>query len=233
MRIVIMAVIIAIFVTFLAILVVLYVDLRKHLYLVLKKTLYSLSHNNANNNNSRGIMVEYSDKDEEFVLKEVLPGMRHHLDLEIHTNVINNSARKQGFMNSVTGTVKETYTTLVIFSPNYLTSNYSHVNIKKIRGEMLKAKNTIFVFADIGPENSIYAFLKEQRDTRTTVMWNDQEFWNTFLAIIAKGDHKVKRRRVNKLLYAGKMKLESNRSISRPPDTPNIYALDAFTHMQV
>lgn len=98
---------------------------------------------------------------------------------------------------------------------------------------MLKAKNSIFVFADIGPENSIYAFLKEQRYTKTALLWNDQGFWNTFFAILAKSEHKLKKRRVNKSFYAGKIKLDSNRMISRPPDAPNIYALDAFAHMQV
>ncbi|XP_049870963.1 protein toll-like [Pectinophora gossypiella] len=227
-RIIMMVVIVLVFAIFLTILVILYIDLRKYLYSTLKKTFYNLANQNSNNNNKRGIVVQYSDKDEEFVFKEVLPGMRHHLDLQIHTNPVNSSDGKQNFATPV----RAMCTTLVIFSPNYLTSNYSHVNIKKIRGEMLKAKNTIYLFVDIGPENSIYAFLKEQRDPKTTVLWCGQDFWNTFLATLAHGNHKERIFRVNKIVKITKMKLATSK-VSRPPESANIYALDGLPHMQV
>lgn len=205
-----------------------YFDLRKQVSSTLKKALYNMSQQNPNKNTGRGIVVEYLDVDEEFVLSEVLPGMRHYLNIEIHVNAINSSG--QNTKQTLTSLVKEMYTTLVIFSPNYLASQYRYVNIKKIRGEMLKAKNTIYVFVDTGIEDFTFAFLKGQRDLRTTVLWSGKDCWNTFLSIIASSDKEHLGRLIKKI-NTGKIELAANES-GLPMDTPNIYALEA-SQMQV
>lgn len=229
MRIVILAIIVTVFVTFLTILAIIYFDLRKQVSLTLKKTLYNMSQQNPNNNTGRGIVVEYLDMDEEFVLNEILPGMRHYLNNEIHVNAISSSDQntKQTFISPV----KEMYTTLVIFSPNYLASQYRYVNIKKIRGEMLKAKNTIYVFVDTGIEDFTFAFLKGQRDLRTTVLWSGKDCWNTFLSITASSDKEHLGRLIKKI-NTGKIELTTSKSGLWPPESRDIYALDA-SHMQV
>lgn len=229
MRVVFLAIIVTIFAAFLTILAIIYFDLKKHIYSTLKKTLYNMSQQNPNNNNGRAIVVEYLDTDEEFVLNEVLPGMRHYLNIGIHVNAINSS--EQNTKHTFTTAFKEMYTTLVIFSPNYLASQYRYVNIKKIRGEMLKARNTIYVFVDTGIEDFTFAFLKGQRSLRTTVLWSGKDYWNTFLSIIANSD-KEQLGRLIKKINTGKIKLTSSKSGLRPPDSPNIYALEA-SHMQV
>lgn len=217
------------FATFLTIFAIIYFDLKKQISLTLKKTLYNISQQNANNSNRRGIVVEYLDVDEEFVLSEILPGMRHYLNIEIHVNAINSS--DQNTKQAFTSPVKEMYTTLVIFSPNYLASQYRYVNIKKIRGEMLKAKNTIYVFVDTGIEDFTFAFLKGQRDLRTTVLWSGKDCWNTFLSITASNDKEHLGRLIKKI-NTGKIELTAIKFGLRPPDSRNIYALDA-SHMQV
>lgn len=229
MRLIILAIILLVFAIFLTILVIIYFDLRKQFSSTLKKTLYNMSQQNPNNNTRRGIVVEYLDMDEEFVLNEILPGMRHYLNIEIHVNAINSS--DQNTKQTFASPVKEMYTTLVIFSPNYLASQYRYVNIKKIRGEMLKAKNTIYVFVDTGIEDFTFAFLEGQRDLRTTVLWSGKDRWNTFLSITASSDKEHLGRLIKKI-NTGKIELATSKSSLRPPDSPNIYALDA-SHMQV
>ncbi|CAH0399211.1 unnamed protein product [Chilo suppressalis] len=188
MRFMIIASIITIFVSLYIIVLILFVIYRKQVNTLIKKKL--CRRRNKNNEtkqhlNETDIMVKYCEHDEEFILKEVIPGLKSQKEIKIHMNPITNTRNKQ-FIKNLKMCVKDAhkYTTVVVFSPNYLTSAYSHVNIKKIHGEMLKAKNTVYVFADVGPENSIYAFLKEQRDMRTSVVWGETDFWNRILSVL-------------------------------------------------
>ncbi|KAJ2947654.1 hypothetical protein O0L34_g17457 [Tuta absoluta] len=193
------------------------------IYQVIKKLCFSFSHQKYNNIR-KGVNVEYSEKDEEFVFKEVLPAMKHYLNMDITLHPL---------ATDTAAVPDKNMRTLVIFSPNYLTSHYSHVNIKKIRGEMLEARNRIYVFTDIGPENSIYAFLKEQRDRKTSILWSGQDFWNTFLETLASGDQEKNIDRLNKIVKSAKLKMAMKKSVSRPPESSNVYALDGLPHMQV
>lgn len=186
------------------------------------------------------IAISYCDKDEEFVLKEVLPVMKCNKALKIHTNPIRNFSSKNRLLRHFTSCVKteNKFTTLVVFSSNYLTSTYCQVDIKKIHSEMLKAENTIYIFVDIGPENSIYAFLEEQRDVTTTMVWKELNFWEKFFGILSNGEAKRKFIANHDLLrskqaLSPKMKLPSNISFSKLPESPNMYDLNTVTYSQV
>ncbi|XP_072950036.1 uncharacterized protein [Epargyreus clarus] len=218
---------------------ILYLIYRKEINMAIKSRfkMYYMQQNGQKTPN-QNIVVKYSDMDEEFVLKEMLPGLRIHKNLIVHTKPINKPSNKS-FIKKLTSNTQETDTTLVIFSPNYLTSAYSHVNIKKIRGEMLKARNTIYVFTDIGPENSIYTFLKDQRDRRSTILWSEPNFWNALmlLLITSKSGHKSRTGKYRpglKALNGTKAKLSPNAaSFTKPSDWAQLYALDTFAHSQV
>ncbi|CAH3983989.1 unnamed protein product [Pieris brassicae] len=168
------------------IIMLLYLKYRKNLHSMIKNKLYKVTHPNEVEQQERTVFIKYSENDEEFVLKEIVPGLRVHKGIKVHTKPIPSDCNKENFIKQLKNSSKEGDTTLVIFSPNYLMSAYSHVNIKKIRGEMLKAKKTVYVFTDMGTENSIYAFLKEQRDRRTTILWNNPNFWNILLPVLSK-----------------------------------------------
>ncbi|KAJ0177874.1 hypothetical protein K1T71_006747 [Dendrolimus kikuchii] len=227
-------------VTLYVIIIVIYLVHRKDINYILKNKFYSLSQYRSKRNDIHNIIIKYVETDEEFVLKEVLPVLRTHKDLNIHTSLIKGSNNRENFMDNFTSCVKDLYncTTLVVFSPNYLTSTYSHVDIKKIHSEMLKAENTVYIFVDIGPENSIYAFLKEQRDGRTTVVWSEPNFWDRFFAILSACD--TGKFKMNYEYYVQsnnimsmKIKPPSDISFTKLPDFPNMYDLNALTHSQV
>ncbi|VVD00393.1 unnamed protein product [Leptidea sinapis] len=163
-----------------------YFKYKRHIHSVLKNQLFNISHSCEKKDKERSVILKYSEKDEEFVFKEILPGLNVHKSLKVHMKPISANTSTYNFIKRLKNSSNERDTTLVIFSSNYLMSAYSHVDIKKIRGEMLNAKNTVFVFTDMGAENSIYAFLKEQRDRRTTILWNNPNFWNILLPVLSK-----------------------------------------------
>lgn len=222
--------------------IILYFVYKKQINLIIKKKFQYFSQQNSNAEQNRNIIVKYFENDEEFVLKEILPELKEHKNFKVQTKLINKADSKENFIKHFKSGCKENDTTLVVFSPNYLTSAYSHVNIKKIRGEMLKTKNTLYVFTDIGPENSIYAFLKEQRDQRTTILWSDPNFWNVLISMLSNRSLKKKvrfssgydvRGKVNTSMSSTKTKLAGNNSFTRLPDWPDVYASSTFAHSQV
>lgn len=207
---------------------------------MIKKLFKYYSKSDNNTDQYKNVIVRYSENDEEFVFKEILPGLKNHKNFKVQPKLVKTNC-KENFIKHFTNGSKEGDTVLVIFSPNYLTSAYSHVNIKKIRGEMLKTKNTLYVFTDIGPENSIYAFLKEQRDQRTAILWSDPNFWNLLITMLSNGSKKKVRfssdndvrSKLNTSLSSSKNKLVSNSSFTRLPEWPDVYTSSTFAHSQV
>lgn len=214
------------------IVLILCITYRKQVNSLVKNKLFERK-NTQSLSNKTDIVVKYCENDEDFVLKEILPGLKYQKDIKIHTNPIKGVRNKQ-FIDNLKMCVTDAHkhTTLVVFSPNYLTSTYSHVNIKKIHSEMLKAENTVYVFADVGPENSIYAFLKEQRDERTSVIWSEADSWSKFLTLLS-GERKSNELRLKFKISKAKAKLPSNISFSRLPDWSNLNNVNTFTHSHV
>lgn len=230
------------------IMLVLFVVYRKQFNQIVKKKLCERKQKNESisanetKNSPYDIVVKYCDEDEEFVLKDVVPVLRCH-NMNLLMKPTKNVSNKHNFVKSLTQCVKDAckYKTVVVFSPNYLTSTYSHVNIKKIHGEMLKAENTVYVFVDIGPENSIYAFLKEQRDESTSVLWSEVDFWNQILSMLSDDrkkrvgavSKKVDSKIPSKMFKAAKSKLPGNISFSKLPDWSPLYNVNPFSHSHV
>ncbi|CAG9787161.1 unnamed protein product [Diatraea saccharalis] len=234
-RFVIIASFITMFVCLYIIALILFVVYKKQMNTLIKKKLCERKERKIDRSphlNESDIMVKYSEHDEEFILKEVIPGLKSQKEIKIHMNPITNTRNKQ-FMSNLKMCVKDAhkYTTVVVFSPNYLTSAYSHVNIKKIHGEMSKAENTVYVFADVGPENSIYAFLKEQRDVRTSVVWGEADFWNSILSILTVEKRDGPRRKFKASRHKGK--LPPNITFERLPDWSTNNTANTFTHSHV
>lgn len=234
MRFIIFISIITVLVSLYIVVLILCITYRKQVNSLLKKKLSERKNKNSKlASNKTEVVVKYCENDEEFVLKEILPGLKSHKEIKIHTDPIR-STRNNQFIDNLKMCVTDAHkhTSIVVFSPNYLTSTYSHVNIKKIHGEMLKAENAVYVFTDVGPENSIYAFLKEQRDERTTVLWGESDFWDKFLSMLSeekKSDELPLKFKISK----AKVKLPSNISFSRLPDWSNLNNLNTFTHSHV
>ncbi|XP_075976289.1 uncharacterized protein LOC142976678 [Anticarsia gemmatalis] len=221
------------------IIIIVFIIYRKHINHMLKRR-FCMYARNSGKLEMHNVVIRYCDNDEEFVLKEVMPVMKCNKALKIQTNPIKNSSNKENFIRNFTSCVKDVNkcTTLVVFSSNYLTSTYSHVDIKKIHSEMLKAENTIYVFVDIGPENSIYAFLEEQRDVTTTIVWKETNFWEKLFGMLSDGHVKEKYIASYELMksnqvFNAKAKLPSNISFSKLPDWPNMYDVNTLTHSQV
>ncbi|XP_023933967.1 protein toll-like [Bicyclus anynana] len=197
-----------------------------HLY-IKKKLQYFFHQETAVSEEDKNIIVKYTDMDEEFVLKEILPELKEHKNYNVQIRCINNANNKDHLAKQFRTGTKESNVVLIIFSPNYLTSMYSHVNIKKIRGEMLKSKNTVYVFTDIGSENSIYAFLKEQRDRRSTILWSDPNFWSVLIYMLSNSTYKKKVRIATEHVKCSK--IDKNEWMATDPfvtttsDSPEIY----------
>ncbi|XP_041968157.1 protein toll-like [Aricia agestis] len=213
------------------IVVTIYSLYRNQIHSMIKKTMHRFSHQERVNDRCKNIIVKYSDKDEEFVFKEIMPTLKEQPNLNVQMRPIHKPISAESVVNRP----GETDTILVIFSPNYLTSAYSHVNIKKIRGEMLKAKSTVYVFTDIGPDNSIYAFLKDQRDRRTSVSWNDINFWKILQILLSGKRYRksdLKGRENSKPLSGTVSKLTNKNKFTRFSDY-DCYSSNTFTHSQV
>lgn len=215
---------------------------KKQIHTLIKQKFQYFSQLNNTIDQPKNIIVKYTENDEEFVLKEILPELREHKHFKVQTKLINKSSDGDSFMKHFRNGSKESDSILVVFSPSYLTSAYSHVNIKKIRGEMLKTRNTLYVFTDIGPENSIYAFLKEQRDQRTTILWSNPNFWNVLISMLSNRSMKKKvrfssghdiRTKINNSINPTKNKLAVNNAFTRLPDWPDVYNSSTFAHSQV
>ncbi|OWR52546.1 putative toll precursor [Danaus plexippus plexippus] len=170
---------------------------HKFLYYIKPKALANLN---------KTITVKYSEQDEEFVLKEIIPELKEHKKVEVNAQAINGTDDES--LNCFLNIFEVPKMSLVIFTPNYLMTAYSHISIKKIRGAMMKSKNTVYVFTDIGPENSVYAYLKEQRDLRTSVLWNDPNIWHKLTTEITDGFYKIKMKLAP---YEGNLQLINNR----------------------
>ncbi|XP_037297078.1 protein toll [Manduca sexta] len=222
--------------TLYGLIIILFLMHRKSINDALKKKFFALTHSSDSKHENTNVIIKYSDVDEEFVLKEVLPVLRTHKNLKIHTSPTKNSENAESFINNFTTCVKDIYKykTLVVFSPNYLITTYSQVDIKKIHTAMMEADNTIHVFVDSGPENSVYAFLKDQRDIRTSIVWSEPNFWDK---VVDKLTERIKDEECDTELgkkdqvFVDNAK-ESDISFSKLPE-PNIYDLNALTHGQV
>ncbi|XP_013173731.1 PREDICTED: leucine-rich repeat-containing G-protein coupled receptor 5-like [Papilio xuthus] len=189
------------------------------------------------------IALKYSIADEEFVLKEIVPGLQDIKNVKLLMKPISDLNTKKSFMKILKRNESEKYVTIVIFSPNYLMTTYSKVNIKKIRGEMLKARNTIYIFVDTGPDNSIYAFLKDQRETRISVLWNELYFWDKIIDFVSKYSKHRKfgyktrscqgKNNLVKEINKVKRKYTPKMSFMKLSEWPQTDTFETFAHSQV
>ncbi|CAK1579482.1 unnamed protein product [Parnassius mnemosyne] len=229
----IMIFIIATFMVIAVIVTFMYFIYKQKVNAFLKRICFNLFRHTFYKKEDKKIVVKYSIFDEEFVLQEIIPGLKDYDNAKIIMKPVmthkNNLMKKIMSENGIE-------MTFVIFSPNYLMTTYSQVNIKKIRGEMLKAKNTVYIFVDIGPDNSIYAFLKEQRDPQISILWNELNFWGKVMDISSRDfqnrikDRKSENASVKKLK---KVKFSSKKSFMRLSDWPHFETFETFAHSQV
>ncbi|XP_045535305.1 protein toll [Papilio machaon] len=223
-----------------AFVIIAYFIYKKKFHELLKRICSNVYHDNFKKEENK-IAVKYSIADEEFVLKEIVPGLQDIKNVKLLMKPISDLNTKKSFMKILKRNESEKYVTVVIFSPNYLMTTYSKVNIKKIRGEMLKARNTIYIFVDTGPDNSIYAFLKDQRETRVSVLWNEVYFWDKIIDFVSKYSRHRKFghndtngqgknnlvKKINKVKYTPKM------SFMKLSEWPQTDTFETFAHSQV
>ncbi|XP_063543683.1 protein toll-like [Cydia strobilella] len=197
---------------------------RRRLYYVTKTTIRKALDSTVSKPRQLNLTIKCAEQDKEFIETNILPVLNTYQN--VTTEVVYSNHCKETYNEKyITGDAKEKRITLVVFSPNYLTSAYRDVNIKKIRGEILKARNTIYVFVDIGPDNSIYAFLKEQRDYRTSILWSDSKFWQNLLVL-------VKYSKRSQHAAHERIASSENADITRL-GYPHLYAIDTVAHSQV
>lgn len=133
--------------------------------------------------NHLGLIIAYDRQDKGFVYQEFMPALKDCSDSPVGQSLVTVSTNKDKFKLNVKRTNNATY--IVIFSPNYLRTQFTDVSIINILSMMKDAQNTVYVFADIGGhDDSIYAFLKEQRDIMNSVVWNEPNFWEKFAKIV-------------------------------------------------
>lgn len=165
--------------------------------IVHRRRIYSFTKNvleYRNNKSKRSLqsIVHFADEDEEFTFKNLLPGLRQNYP-EINVKPMSESMKcKWKYMKGFAKPYKyrDNVLKIVVFSPHYLTRAYRTINIRQIR-EAMRTKNTVYVFAEIDPENSVYAYLKEQRDPSVSVVWEEPNFWNSFVKVIRDAETKM------------------------------------------
>nr|XP_021189550.2 protein toll [Helicoverpa armigera] len=215
------------------IILVIFIIYRKQINSIVKKKLSSIQQPAPPR--SHRITVDYSVADEEFVNREIIAVMQNCDSLKLQSYDLPDYS-KMGYVRSANFKryVRDYSARIVIFSPNYLIRHYGQIDIKKIHSEMLKAEKTIYVFADIGPENSVYAFLEEQRDVRTTLKWNEEDFWAKLMNLLNDFASYEELKHKKNIFIAPPTSLEpSNIALSKVPDWPNTYDLNTLTHSQV
>ncbi|XP_061704893.1 protein toll-like [Cydia pomonella] len=197
---------------------------RRRLYYITKTTIRKALDSSVPKPRQLNLTIKCAEEDNEFVTTNILPVLNTYQNVTTEV-VYPGHCKETNTEKDITSDAKEKRITLVVFSPNYLTSAYRDVNIKKIRGEILKTRNTVYVFVDIGPDNSIYAFLKEQRDYRTTILWSDSKFWHNLLVLVKynkRSKHAARERTV------GSEKADITRL-----SCPHLFAIDTVAHSQV
>lgn len=128
------------------------------------------------------MLVKFDSRDTQFIDEQLMPGLMKYGKSQIGfprpKSMITVPTKREKLLKWLRDCFcPPSYIAIIVFSPNYLMSQYSHVDIKKIQSKMSRQVDSVFVFVDIGPENSVYAFLKDQRDTRNSVVWKESNFW--------------------------------------------------------
>lgn len=238
MRFTILVTLMTIVISIYTVVLVVFIIYRKQINSMVKKRLSTFHRSNSQRKEkSYRILVDFCHQDEDFVNRELLSIMTTNESLQILTKVITDYRNSEFTMSkNFKRYVKDVKTRarVVIFSSNYLTETYGHIDIKKIHSEMLKAEKTIYIFADIGPDNSIYDFLEEQRDLRTTLKWNEENFWPKLYALLKSFVIPDELKNVeNTLIVPGDSLEPSKISLTNTPDWPNMYDFNTLTHSQV
>lgn len=238
MRFTILVTLMTIVISIYTVVLVVFIIYRKQINSMVKKRLSTFHRSNSQRKEkSYRILVDFCHQDEDFVNRELLSIMTTNESLQILTKVITDYRNSEFTMSkNFKRYVKDVKTRarVVIFSSNYLTETYGHIDIKKIHSEMLKAEKTIYIFADIGPDNSIYDFLEEQRDLRTTLKWNEENFWPKLYALLKSFVIPDEFKNVeNTLIVPGDSLEPSKISLTNTPDWPNMYDFNTLTHSQV
>lgn len=128
-------------------------------------------------------MIAYDKKDTSFVYQEFLPVLKTYSESPIGQNLITISTNKDKYKNKMKRRNRDP-SFIVIFSQNYLQAQFGNVSINNILSIMKETEKALFVFADIGPDDSIYTFLKEQRDIRNSVVWNEPHLWQKLSKLV-------------------------------------------------
>lgn len=132
-----------------------------------------------------GLTIVYDQQDAEFVFEEFLPAIKAYSEYNqslVCQDLVTVTTNKDKLRNKMNPKNKDKVY-MVVFSPNYLRAQFKDVSIKNILSVMKEARNTMYIFTDIGPDDSIYAFLKEQRDPTNSVVWNQPYQWDNFSKI--------------------------------------------------
>ncbi|KAG7309609.1 hypothetical protein JYU34_004081 [Plutella xylostella] len=130
------------------------------------------------------LTVSYSEKDEAFVLKELLPGLRERINVNCNLRPLKPTRRNKTIVEHIKNYIKKETVSIVVFSPNYLTECYCDIEIRKIRRIMRKQRNNIDVFLDVIDDNSLYEYLKSVANPMSSAFWSDSNFWDHLLPLI-------------------------------------------------
>lgn len=247
MRFTILITLITIVISLYTIILIVFIIYRKQIKTIVKKKINNFHSPNPKPNPAHRVNLDFCLKDEEFVNREILPVMNNTACLKSlwpdeNTDTYlgyTKSANYKRYIKDVKPRAR-----IVVFSSNMLLQRYGHVDIKKIHSEMLKTKNTIYVFADIGPENSIYAFLEEQRDVRRTLKWEEENFWTKLFEMVKEFVLADEPKQMNEIFIAPPESFVTENvkslSLSNLPEWPNTYGpstmtrgLHTMTHSQV
>lgn len=163
-------------------LIVLYVYFQDYVKLWLyKHKLFSwfLAEGDTEEDKQYDAFVSYSHKDEEFIIKHLLPELekkeKYHLCLHERDWIVGELISKQ-----IVDSVHNSRRTIIVLSKNFLDSDWANMEFKTAYSKSLVDKKNrliIMLYEDIDLNTISNQELKVYLNTQTYVKWGDPWFW--------------------------------------------------------
>lgn len=158
-----------------------YYRYKHNFYNLIKKMchIYIHNHDYESDGDASNLLIVYSEKDENFVITEMVPNLKCHKHLKVYTKPV----------NKITSTISiDCYVPnflLVILTANYLRDVQNEFDVNNIYDCCVDKKDIIFVIvSDFGCDVALNPFLKEHViNMKQCVTWREPNFWKELLSL--------------------------------------------------
>lgn len=166
--------------------------------------------------------ISYSHKDEEFVVKEILPVLEdgpYPYKLCLHYR---NWLVGEFIPTQIVQSVEDSRRTLVILSKHFLESEWGKMEFRTAHKNALTEKRVrviVVIYGDVDPDEIIDQEMKAYLKTNTYIKWGDPAFWDKLRYALPHSQNKLrgKQRKFNNVI-----KKIDKLDLMSIPTTPNV-----------